>query len=454
MDEIRGAGRTCAAGARIATFCFAVALALSPVSAAAQPAATPLHAALEETPGASGDVRAFYRARDHRPIWIRGGRLGREADTLLRLLESAELDGLRPNRYRPRAVAEAIAAARSGSPEALARAEMLLSRRLTDYVRDMRRPPRRTAMIYAERDLRTARPRARAVLAAAAAAAPSLQSYLDSVGWMHPFYGRVRAALATSRSSEQQRILRLNLERLKALPADSPQRYILVDAAGARLWMFENGRAHGTMRVVVGRITDQTPMIAGRIRHAVLNPYWNVPPDLVPSRIAPNVLSRGVGWLRGKGYQVLSDWSNTPRVVPANAVDWRAAAAGQQELRVRQLPGPENAMGRIKFMFPNDLGVYLHDTPERGLLREAARQYSAGCVRVEDAARLGRWLFGRNLRAANRSPEQYVALPEPVPVYITYLTAAPEGQRIVFRRDVYGRDGGHGAAMASRNARR
>ncbi len=453
MDEITGAGRTKPAGASVGTFCLAFALTLSPAPAVAQPAGISLQIALQDAPGASGDVRAFYRARDHRPLWIRNGRLGREADTLLRLLESAELDGLNSGRYRPRAVADAIAAARAGVPEALARAEMLLSRRLADYVRDVRRRPRRSAMILAERDLGNERPDARAVLAAAAAA-PSLQAHLDGIGWMHPFYGRIRATLASSRPGEQQRILRLNLERTRALPADPPRRYVLVDAAGARLWMFENGRVRDTMRVVVGRVTDQTPMMAGRIRYAVLNPYWNVPPDLVPSRIAPNVLSNGVGWLRSKGYQVLSDWSNAPHVVPANAVDWRAAAAGRQELRVRQLPGPENAMGRIKFLFPNDLGVYLHDTPERGLLREASRQYSAGCVRVEDAARLGRWLFGRNLTTRDRTPEQYVQLPEPVPVYITYLTAAPEGERVVFRQDVYGRDGARGGGRASRNARR
>jgi murein L,D-transpeptidase YcbB/YkuD len=97
-------------------------------------------------------------------------------------------------------------------------------------------------------------------------------------------------------------------------------------------------------------------------------------------------------------------------------------------------------MGRMKFQFPNNLGVYLHDTPERDLLRETARQRSAGCVRVEDAPRLARWLFGRMPTAPSRAPEQQVPLIQPVPVYITYLTAAPDGERIAFREDVYGRD--------------
>ena len=224
------------------------------------------------------------------------------------------------------------------------------------------------------------------------------------------------------------------------MPAEPPPRYILVDAAAARLWTYENGRVRDTMRVVVGRITDQTPMIAGMIRYATLNPYWNVPPDLVASRIAPNVLDDGMSYLRGRGYEVLSDWSNNPVQLDPETIDWAAVAAGRREIRVRQRPGPSNAMGRMKFQFPNNLGVYLHDTPERDLLRETARQFSAGCVRVEDAPRLARWLFGRMPTAPSRAPEQQVPLHQPVAVYITYLTAAPDGDRIAFREDVYGRD--------------
>lgn len=447
-DDARGAGRPKPAGGSLLSFLLAAALALAPTPGAAQPSPD-LRAALQDAPGASRDVRAFYRARDHRPLWIRNGRLGPEADALLRLIGTADLDGLDPDDYRPQDLAEAVAAARTGAPTALARAEMQLSRRFADYVRDLRQPRRDSGMIYAERDLTGERPDVRAVLDAAAAA-PSLAQYLEANGWMHPFYGRLRATLAASQgrgagprgalSAQQQRILYINLGRLRALPADTGQRYILVDAAGARLWAFEGGRVRETMRVVVGRVTDQTPMIAGRIRYAVVNPYWNVPPDLVPTRIAPNVLSHGIGWFRARGYQVLSDWSDRPHVVPADTIDWRVAAAGRQTLRVRQLPGPENGMGRIKFLFPNELGVYLHDTPERGLMREPARQYSAGCVRVEDASRLARWLFGRPLETRGSRPEHYVPLPQPVPVYITYLTAAPEGERVVFRRDVYNRD--------------
>ena len=138
----------------------------------------------------------------------------------------------------------------------------------------------------------------------------------------------------------------------------------------------------------------------------------------------------------------LSDWSASARKLDQSEIDWQAVADGRQQLRVRQLPGGSNAMGKVKFMFPNDLGIYLHDTPSRDLFAKPARQFSNGCVRLEDAQRLGRWFFGKPLAAESGEPEQHEPLPQPVPVYLTYLTAVPSGQGVQFLPDVYGRDGG------------
>ena len=268
--------------------------------------------------------------------------------------------------------------------------------------------------------------------------------------------GPLTLAVLNRGSPQLQRLLRLNLERARALPANLGRRYVLVDAAAARLWMYEDGRAVDSMRVVVGKESEPTPMMAATMRYVSLNPYWNVPPDLVRNRIANAVLAAGPGVIRERRYEILSDWTANARRLEASAVDWRAVAAGRQDLRVRQLPGPSNAMGRMKFMFPNDLGVYLHDTPDRGLLREEARLFSSGCVRVEDASRLAAWLFGRTPRRSGSEPEQNVDLPEPVPVYLIYLTAAPEPEGVALRPDVYNRDPVHMAALFGqpRNERR
>lgn len=237
-----------------------------------------------------------------------------------------------------------------------------------------------------------------------------------------------------------ERVIERNIERARALPADLGRRFILVDTAAARLSMYEDGRAVDSMRVIVGRPTDPTPMMAAYVRYAILNPYWNVPEDLVRRTIGPNVRRQGVSYLRSKGYEVLSDYSDDARLIDPATVDWAAVVAGREQVRVRQRPGPGNMMGEVKFEFPNDFGIYLHDTPTRNLFQGADRRQSSGCIRLEDAQRLGQWLFGRRLAAASDRPEQRLELPHPVPVYITYLTAAPTDQGIVFRDDGYGRD--------------
>ncbi|MDB5683664.1 MAG: putative L,D-transpeptidase YcbB [Sphingomonas bacterium] len=237
--------------------------------------------------------------------------------------------------------------------------------------------------------------------------------------------------------ADYERILRLNLERARILPGPWV-RHVVVNAAAARLSFYDSGKEQGTMRVVVGTLETQTPMLAGMVRYAILNPYWNVPTDLVQKRIAPKVL--GGASFKSLRYEALSDWGASASLLDPAQIDWQAVAAGQQELRVRQLPGGANAMGRVKFMFPNDLGIYLHDTPDKSLFSKTERQFSNGCVRLEDAPRLGKWFFGKALAPASDAPEQNVALPDPVPVYLTYLTAVPTERGITFIDDPYGRD--------------
>jgi len=254
-------------------------------------------------------------------------------------------------------------------------------------------------------------------------------------------------AMLNRSSDYYERLLTLNLDRARLLPGPWV-RHVVVDAASARLWYFGNGSEQGTMKVVVGTPETQTPMLAGMVRYAILNPYWNVPSDLVQKRIAPKVLNGAS--LRSLRYEALSDWSANARTLDPATIDWHAVAAGAQEVRLRQLPGGANAMGRMKFMFPNDQGIYLHDTPDKALFGKYARHFSNGCVRLEDAPRLGKWFFGKSLVADAGTPEQQRPLPEPVPVYLTYLTAVPTDRGVAFLKDVYGRDAGQLRRYAGR----
>jgi len=410
----------------------------APAPARSQPGAATVAGAIRQA--ADGDLKTFYAGRNFRPLWAPAGRIGRSADALIGFLESADLDGLKPSSYRIDDLRRAVAEARSGDPRAVAGAELKLSAAFTRYVQDQRRDAG-VRMIYADRSLKPKKLRAETALRAAAALPKSFDGYVSGMGWMSPHYVRLRQLVARAQkdgvSKAAMARLQLNLDRARLLP--SPRtRHIVVDASSGRLWYYDAGQQVGTMKVVVGAQETQTPMLVGKLRWAVLNPYWNVPTYLARNSVAPKVLAgRSLASLR---MEALSDWSASPRKLDPATIDWPAVAAGKQELRLRELPGGANSMGRVKFMFPNDEGIYLHDTPERALLAREDRHFSNGCIRLENAAELGRWLLQKPMAAASKKPEQAVPLPVPVPVYLTYLTAAATDSGIAFRKDVYGRD--------------
>ena len=239
-----------------------------------------------------------------------------------------------------------------------------------------------------------------------------------------------------------ERLLMINLERARRLPAlNEGKRYLLVDAGAAKLWMYENGKPVDSMKVIVGSRSTKTPMMAAMMRYASLNPYWNVPADLTQTLIAKKVVSEGLNYLAERDYEVFSDFTDDAQRIDPATVDWQAVADGTAEVRLRRGPGPWNSMGAIKFMMPNDYGIYLHDTPDKSLFAKDDRWISNGCIRVEDAKRLSKWLFGSVPEPQTKEPEERAELAEPVPVYITYLTAEATPTGVAFRTDRYDRDG-------------
>jgi murein L,D-transpeptidase YcbB/YkuD len=390
---------------------------------------------------ADKDLRAFYAARKNAPLWLDGSGRPSEAATLLWLrLRTADRDGLDPSRFDPDKLARLLEQARDGNAGDAARAELALSAALADYVKAMYAADH-TAMSYESPLLAPQAPAARKALDDAAEA-PSLERYVDDFGWMNPFYAPLRKALDDPQySASQKQVIAANLTRVRAIPGISKGKHILVDAASARLWMYEGDDVVGTMKVVVGNPKlGETPMMAGWIRWAIENPYWEVPNDITQKEIAPDVIKSGVRYLKIHGYEVLDGWDADSQVIDPASVDWRAVHDGAVQVHVRQRPGGENFMGKVKFEFPNSEGIYLHDTPAKQLMNKDARQLSHGCIRMQDASMMHEWLMGEPF-PADAPPEQKVPLEKPVPIYVTYLTALPtDGGTIVFHDDPYGRD--------------
>jgi L,D-transpeptidase YcbB len=216
--------------------------------------------------------------------------------------------------------------------------------------------------------------------------------------------------------------MRLNLDRWRWLPNDLGERYVLVNIAGFELEVVDRGRVIESMNVVVGNESTETPIFSDSIRHVVVNPYWNVP---------DGIMARTIG--------------------PAMALDPNYLAKHDMEMvngRVRQRPGPQNSLGRYKFIFPNEHDVYLHDTPDGHLFARAERAFSSGCVRIERPRDFARLLLRLQ---SDRDPdsldgifasgkEQWIELDRPLPVYLLYFTAwAQEDGVVRFHHDVYGR---------------
>lgn len=418
------AGAACAA---LITLCAPVAAATTPETPA------PLRMfGVSVDPG----VNAFYAARNSAPLWLGARQDGTAARELLGILKRAQVEGYAQG---PKIAAQAealMSRASTGDRDALLDADRLLSTGWVHYVQMLRNPP--AGMTYSEQWI-APRPETSAEMLRLASAAPSLDAYVRSIAAVNPIYSAIRSAAfaryqATGLPADP-RVL-TSLERTRVFPAKG--RYVVVDAASARLLMVEDGQTVDSMKVIVGKSdpSTQTPMLASVIHYATLNPYWHVTPDLVRTLIARNVLDQGMGYLKTRGYEVLSADGSGEMLDPAK-VDWHAVADGSQLVQVRQLPGPANSMGRIKIGFPNSSDIYLHDTPNKDLFAQDDRTLSHGCIRLEDAERLGRWLMGRDPETASSEPEQNVLLPKPVPIYVTYLTAHVDGAQLTFVDDPY-----------------
>lgn len=388
---------------------------------------------------AASSVAAAYDTYHIQPIWFRNGVNEAAVARLVQILQRAPFDGFAEGPQLAAQVQAAVSQARSSNAPDVAAAERTLSSAWVQYVQWIKRPT--AGMIYAYKILKPQGSNAEQILLTTAAA-PSLDAYLANISNVNPIYAQLRdagwsEAQATGNATPDPRLL-ANLDRLRSLPASG--RFLLVDSGSSMLTLYQDGQPVDSMKVITGTRELPTPLIASIMYYITYNPYWHAPDHLVRKTIAPTVLRQGMGYLKFRGYHVIDDWSETPNVIDPTTVDWKAAAAGTLHLRVRQDPGPLNSMGILKFPFPNPEDIYLHDTPSKALFAKENRNLSNGCVRVEDAKRLGRWLLGQDPVAPGTAAETRVQLPKGTPIYLTYITAQVRDGKLVYLPDLYGWD--------------
>ncbi len=378
----------------------------------------------------SGDaaVDAFYfYDRAGQPVWTRDDASRQAAGRVVGILKRAPIDGLAQGPALAATVETALASGTLND-------DALISLAWLKYVKALRTPV--GGVEYGDPSLMLKLPTAKEVLGAVVAA-PSPLAHVDAVASVNSFYSTLRGAAVANGAAADPHV-RATLDRLRLIPAKG--KIIVVDTANQRLMMVEDGTVAGSMKIIVGKLKSPTPLIAGKVHYVTLNPYWNIPMDVVQRRVAPTVVKRGVSYLKAARYVTTSKWGADAVAVDPSTIDWKAVAAGTEKAYLRQLPGVNNMMGHMKFGFANRFDIFLHDTPHRDLFNKSVRNLSMGCVRLEHAPDLARWLLGTEPVTSDDAPEQQVALSAGVPVYTVYLTASVDGDKLVYANDVYGFD--------------
>jgi murein L,D-transpeptidase YcbB/YkuD len=400
-------------------------------------------------------VRQFYAARGGTPAWNRE----RDVATALGLIDDTATHGLDAARYR-RAELDAMRDSERGllandraRAEARAGFDVALTTAVLTAGRDVAIGRTRPESLDREWKNRRTPPDLVSTLDAALSSG-SVSTWFDAIAPRHPLYGQLRGWLAELRSTkaidatEHETAIRANLERLRWLPDDLGDRRIVVNIPEFVLRVEEGDRQVLSMRVVVGKNDGhETPVLSGVLESVVFNPYWNIPQSIVMAETAP-AIANDPGYLERHDMEVVQVSAKGVKPVPAEDVDWRDAEA-VKTLQIRQRPGDDNALGKIKFPFRNNQAIYLHDTPAAALFQRESRAFSHGCVRVADPETLAayvlsgspEWTPSRIVAMAGTAEEKHVRLPREVSVHLVYFTVVPDATgRPIYLADVYGLD--------------
>jgi L,D-transpeptidase YcbB len=369
-------------------------------------------------------VKAFYEARAYQPLWLDKSGYNSPAKSIKIVLDNAGSHGLKSSSYKTQ-------------DNNRVEAEISVTFTAIRYARDARgarlNPRLISRLITAEPTI----PKAEEVLAALSTASDAAK-ILEEFNPQHAGYKALKSKLAEQIDPKKQADIIANMERWRWLPRDLGSSYILVNIPEYQLRMVQNSVEVHQTRVIVGKPETPTPIFSGDMDHLIVNPYWNIPPSIALKEMLPKLQSDPYA-LQRKGFEIVK----RGRVVDPATIEW---SAGVKNITIRQPPGERNALGFIKFMFPNDHAVYLHDTPSRGLFSNSERAFSHGCIRVQDPFKLAEMVLSaehgisqHRLEAMAGGQERYFNLQTKLPVHLGYFTSFVDDYgQLQSRPDIYG----------------
>jgi murein L,D-transpeptidase YcbB/YkuD len=399
------------------------------------------------------DTHEFYARRQHATAWMMENQAPR-ADAAVALIGRAREHGLDAADYneqeivRLRSLPFSEDAPEKGSEERarmLAEADVRITSALLMLGRDValgRTKPERI-----DRRWKAQRRPPDLVGTLTAATDNGLNSWLDTIKPKHAQYAALQKALADPAMAQNTSQIAMNLDRWRWLPDDLGTRYIIVNVPSFHMEARDAAQPTLQMKVVVGTPEHKTPIFSDTMTTTVFSPYWNVPDSIVEGETAP-AAARDPGFLQRNNIEILRLSKGGAKPVDPSTVNWDDPEE-LKALAFRQKPGAKNALGHVKFLFPNPYDVYLHDTPADALFARPGRAFSHGCVRVEQPEALAKWVLtdapewtDEKIREAMQAgDEQHVKLKQEIPVHIVYFTAwADDAGSVRLVPDVYGYD--------------
>ncbi len=409
------------------------------------------------------DVDALYKSNDYEPLWLANAQSEKNVSDVLTLLSNAAAQGLNANDYSVSALQQKLPFVQLLKPEAatdLALFDTALTISLTRFLHDLHYGRVNPQSLNFHLKLRTKKTLDLPQLIKAAISEGNVSQLVAKVEPTLPQYQQLRSALATYRepvvtpsiSDEKphkkskpkktvnysERIIKIELamERLRWLPEMNATQSIIVNIPAFQLWGMGANGEELNLNVVVGKSEKTpTPIIMADMKFVEFMPYWNVPPSILKKEILPK-LAHNPSYLSGQNMEVVS-----------------LKGGG---MRVRQRPGGKNALGRLKFIFPNKEGVYLHDTPSKSLFGRTRRDFSHGCVRVQNPNALANfvlknqdgWTNEKITDSLSSDKHHQISLSSTIPVLFFYSTAFyEENNKLVFYNDIYGHDAALLAAL-------
>ena len=243
--------------------------------------------------------------------------------------------------------------------------------------------------------------------------------------------------------------IRLNLDRIKWLHERNAKRHIMINIPAFTLFFEEDRKLRQTMRVITGKRKNPTPIFSNIVKTIVLNPHWNIPKSIIQKEMIP-MLMRNPNAMAKKGIEIHAGWGKDAKKIHGGSVDWsQYRYSKNMPFRFAQVPGYRNALGKVKFLFPNQFSVYMHDTPNKKLFNRNKRAFSHGCIRLHKPRELLKTFstfnenvdFGKSQKILKGKRKAYLNLTSQVPVDVIYLTSYVDYEGVLqFRNDVYGYD--------------